>query len=95
MQMLFKFKGPLLKTKPKIIIFEFFNIHINHLKLHSMINMALKWHHKNIYNKIIVFINFWQVPNVFFASFDYDYTFYGQWNISKLHKIHFDENSYV
>jgi hypothetical protein len=32
---------------------------------------------------------------VFFASFDYDYTFYGQWNISKLHKIHFDENSYV
>jgi len=32
-----------------------------------MINMALKWHHKNISNKIIVFIEFWQSPNVLFG----------------------------
>jgi hypothetical protein len=46
MQLLFKFKVPLLKPKPKIIFlnfyFELFNIHISHLTLHSMINMALK-----------------------------------------------------
>ncbi len=74
MQLLFKFKSPLLKPKPKIIFFEFFNIHINHLALHSMINMALKWHHKNIFNKITVFIKFWWLPNMFFGSFDCDYT---------------------
>jgi hypothetical protein len=59
MQLLFKFKDPLLKPKPKInyLIFKkkIFNIHINHLTLQSMINMALKWHHKNISNKIIVY----------------------------------------
>jgi hypothetical protein len=55
MQLLFKFKGCLLKPKPKILYFEFFNIQINHLALHSMIKMALKWDHKNIFNKIIVF----------------------------------------
>jgi hypothetical protein len=59
MQLLFKFKGPLLKLKPKLLFFEFFNIHISHLTLYSMINMALKWHHKNISNKITVFIEFW------------------------------------
>jgi hypothetical protein len=59
MHLLFKFKGPLLKPKPKIYISEIFNIHISHLTLHSMINMALKWHHKNISNKISVFIEFW------------------------------------
>jgi hypothetical protein len=39
--------------------FEFFNVHIIHLAQHSMINIILKWHHKNISNKIIVFIKFW------------------------------------
>jgi len=76
MQMLFKFKGLLLKPKPNFcfeFFFEFFNIHINHLALHSMINMVLKWHHKNISNKIIVFIKFWWSPDVFFGSFYYDY----------------------
>jgi len=62
MHILFKFKVHLLKPKPKIIFlnfyFEFFNTHINHVAQHSMINMALKWHHKNISNKIIVFIEF-------------------------------------
>jgi hypothetical protein len=38
-----------------------------------MINMALKWHHKNISNKIIIFIKFWQSPDVLFGSFDCDY----------------------
>ncbi len=98
-QLLFKFKGPLLKPKPKIFFlnfeFEFFNIHISHLALHSMINMALKWHHKNISNKIIDFINFWWSHDVLFGSFDCDYTLYDQWNILKLMKIHIDENSYV
>jgi len=78
MQLLFKFQAPLLKPKPKIFIlnfyFEFFNIHISHLTLHSMTNMALKWHHKNISNKIIIFIKFWRSLNVLFGSFDYDYT---------------------
>jgi hypothetical protein len=50
------------------------NIHISHLALHSMINMTLKWHHKNIFNKIAVFIKFWWLPNVFFGSFDCDCT---------------------
>jgi len=78
MQLLFKFKCLLLKPKPKIHIlnfyFEFFNIHISHLSLDSMINMALKWHHKNISNKITIFIEFWELPNMFFGSFDCDYT---------------------
>ncbi len=78
MQLLFNFKGPLLKPKPKIIIFnyffEFFNIHINNLTIHSMINMALKWHHKNTSNKITIFIKFWQTPNIFFGLFNCDYT---------------------
>jgi hypothetical protein len=74
MQLLFKLKGPLLKPKPQYIFFEFLNIHISHFALHSMINMALKWHHKNISNKIIVFMEFWRSPNVLFDSFDYDCT---------------------
>jgi hypothetical protein len=37
-----------------------------------MINMTLKWHHKNISNQITIFIKFWQSPNVVFGSFDYD-----------------------
>jgi hypothetical protein len=69
-----------IKTKTQFIIiflkicFECFNIHISHLALHSIIDMTLKWHHKNISNKIIVFIKFWQLPNVFFSLFNCDYT---------------------
>jgi hypothetical protein len=37
--------------------------------------MALKWHHKNISNKITIFIEFWRLPSVLFDSFDCDYTF--------------------
>jgi hypothetical protein len=77
MQLLFKFKCPLLKSKPKIMFFfflEFLNIHISHLTQHSIINMALKWHHKNISNKITVFIEFWRLLNMFFGSFDCDCT---------------------
>ncbi len=74
MQLLCKFKCPLLKSKAKIFYFEFFNIHISHLSQHSIINMALKRNHKNIYNKIIVFIEFWWSPNLSFGSFDCDYT---------------------
>jgi hypothetical protein len=73
MQM-FKFKCPLLKPKPKIYFFEFFNTHISHLVQHSTINMALKWHHKNISNKSILFIEFWWSLDMFFGSFDCDCT---------------------
>jgi hypothetical protein len=55
MQILFKFKGPLLKPKPKIIFnfyFEFLNTHISHLAQLPMITMTLKWHHKNILTKL-------------------------------------------
>jgi len=56
MELLFKFKGLLLKPKPKIYFFnfyfEFFNTHISHLAQLPMIIMTLKWHHKNISNKI-------------------------------------------
>jgi len=76
MQLLFKLKALLLKFKKKnwIIFGKFFNIHISHLTLHSMINKALKWHHKNISNKIIVFIEFLWSPDVLFGLFDCDYT---------------------
>jgi hypothetical protein len=53
---------------------EFLNIHISHLTRHSTINMALKWHHKNIYNKITVFIEFWRLLDMFFGSIDYGCT---------------------
>jgi hypothetical protein len=39
-----------------------------------MINMALKWHHKDISNKIAVFIKFWSLFDMFFGSFDCDCT---------------------
>ncbi len=39
-----------------------------------MTNMALNWHHKNISNKIIVFLEFWQLLYVLFGSFDCDCT---------------------
>jgi hypothetical protein len=42
-----------------------------------MIDMALKWHHKNISNKIIIFIEFWWSPNVLFGLLDCDYTLKG------------------
>jgi hypothetical protein len=48
--------------------FEFFNTHISHLAQHSIINMALKWHHKNISNKIMVFIEFWWLQHVFWLD---------------------------
>jgi hypothetical protein len=35
--------------------FEFLDIHIIHLAQLSMIKMTLKWHHKNICNKIAFF----------------------------------------
>jgi len=73
--------------------FELFNIQINHLALHSMIKMALKWHHKNISNKIIVFIKFWQFPNVFFGSFDCDYTHVVlKYSCSKVKEFHIIKN---
>jgi len=80
MQLLFKFQGLLLKPKLKIYFFwiSILNsstfIHINHLDKHSMINMALKWHHKNISNKITVFIKFRWLLDMFFGLFDCDYT---------------------
>jgi hypothetical protein len=36
--------------------------------------MALKWHHKNISNKIIVVIEFWWSLDTFFGLFDCDCT---------------------
>jgi hypothetical protein len=42
-----------------------------------MINMALKWHHKNISNKIVVLIEFLRSPNVLFGLFDYDCNHFG------------------
>jgi hypothetical protein len=72
--MLFKFKGHLLKPKLKIIClnfyFEFFNTHTSHLAQLSMINMALKWHHKNISNKVTNLKEFWRLSNMVFSSFD-------------------------
>ncbi len=34
------------------LYFELLNIHINHLTQLLTINMALKWHHINICNKV-------------------------------------------
>jgi len=73
--MLFKFKSHLLNQNP-ILFFKnyFFNIYFSHLALHSLIHMTLKWHHKNMSNKITIVIEFWWLPNVLFGSFDCDYT---------------------
>ncbi len=49
---------------------------ISHLAQHSTINMVLKWHHKNISNKIIIFIKFWRSPDVLFDLFNCDCTHY-------------------
>jgi hypothetical protein len=59
-----------------VVICVTMNTPINHLAQHSTINMALKWHHKNTSNKIIVFIEFWQSSDVFFDSLDCDCTHY-------------------
>jgi hypothetical protein len=40
-----------------------------------MINIAFKWHHKNISNKITNFIKIWQLPDLLFGSFDCDCTY--------------------
>jgi hypothetical protein len=67
-----------IKTKTQIIIFsiifEFLNIHISHLAQLPMITMALKWHHKNISNKIIVLKEFWWSSDMVFGLFDCDCT---------------------
>ncbi len=39
-----------------------------------MIIMGLKWHHKNISNKIIVFKELWRVLHMVFGLFDCDCT---------------------
>jgi hypothetical protein len=39
-----------------------------------MINMALKWHHKNISNKVTILKEFWWSFDMAFSSFDYDCT---------------------
>jgi hypothetical protein len=56
----FKFKSPLLKSNfnilNKMIFLEFFNIHINHLSQISLINMTLKWHYINLFEKIDNFL---------------------------------------
>ncbi len=69
-----KVQRSFIKIKTQNIFFEIFNIHISHLTLHSMINMALKWHHKNISKKITIFIEFWRSLDMLFALFDCDYT---------------------
>ncbi len=73
---MFKFKGHLLKPKPKCFFLKIFFQHFFffHLALHSMIHMTLKWPHKNMSNKITIFIEFWWLPNMLFCSFDCDYT---------------------
>jgi hypothetical protein len=85
MQLLFKFKGPLLKPKPKIIFFNFYfeslNIHINHLSQLSMIIMASKWHHKNISNKITVLKEFQWLFDMVFGLFDCDCTLDNNLNV--------------
>ncbi len=63
-------------TQTKTLFIYLFNsstfICISHLAQNSMITKALKWHHKNISNKITAFIEFWQAPDVLFGSFDCD-----------------------
>jgi hypothetical protein len=65
------------KTKTQNILnfyFELFNTDISHLAQESTINMAIMWHHKNISNKITIFIEFWWLLEVLFGSFHCDYT---------------------
>jgi len=79
MQLLFfKFKGPLLKPKSKIYFFQFLfwilQDSYSHLAQLPMITMTLKWHQKNISNKIIVLKKNWQLSEMVFGLFDFDYT---------------------
>jgi len=75
MQLLFKFKGFFTKTKTQnLFFFKFICWNLQHsyqsFNTTSMINLALKWHHKNISNNITVFIEFWWPPDMFFGSLD-------------------------
>ncbi len=54
--------------------FEFLNTCIGHFIKLPMITIALKWHHKNIFNKITILNFFWQSSNIVFCSFDCDST---------------------
>ncbi len=60
--------------------FEVLSIYISHLTQLLMITMALKWHHKNISNKITILKEFWQSYDIVFGLFDCDYT----WMASRL-----------
>jgi len=50
-----KFKSPLLKPKLNLLDLKI-NIYINHLAKISLINMTLKWHYINMFNKIDIFL---------------------------------------
>jgi hypothetical protein len=42
-----------------MIIFEFFNTHINYLPQISLINMILKWHYINMFENFDIFLVVW------------------------------------
>jgi len=60
-----------IKTKTQNNFFEFLfwilQHYINHLAQHSMIKMTLKWHHKNISNKITILTKLCGHPTCFLA----------------------------
>jgi hypothetical protein len=49
-----------------------------------MINMALKWHHKNIYFKITILKEFWGLFNMVFSLFDCECTLFTMRNSKPL-----------
>ncbi len=69
--LMFRFKSPLLKPKPKIkfneILFEFLNIHNNYLTQLGMINITSKCQNKNIFWNNLKFIILF---NMIFGSFE-------------------------
>jgi hypothetical protein len=69
--LMFKFKSTLLKPKPKIkfneVLFEFSNIHNNHLTQLGMVSITLKCQNKNIFKNNL---NFSKLFDMIFASFE-------------------------
>jgi hypothetical protein len=50
--------------------YEFIDTYISHLTQRPMINMAIKWHHMNVCNKVVI----WRLFTMVFGLFNHVYS---------------------